>query len=41
MKSYSLVDRVLRIIFRMVERTLIGLKSEIKVTDVDLGVSEI
>jgi hypothetical protein len=41
MKGCNLVDRVLIIIFGMVERILIGLKSEIKVTVVDLGVSEI
>jgi hypothetical protein len=41
MKGCSLIDRILIIIFGMVERILIGLKSEIKVAVVDLGVSEI
>jgi hypothetical protein len=37
MKGCSLVDKVLIIIFRMVERTLISLKSEIKAAVVALG----
>jgi hypothetical protein len=41
MKRCSLIDRFLIIIFGMVERTLIGLKSEIKVAETDLGVREI
>jgi hypothetical protein len=37
MKSCSLIDKVLIIIFRMVERTLISLKSEIEAAMVPLG----
>jgi hypothetical protein len=37
MKGCSLIDKVLIIIFRMVERTLISLKSEIEAAMVALG----